>query len=59
MKKLVFAVVAMFAMTFASCGNGQTSKATSSNDTDSVAVDSVDSVSVVKVRKICDDFGIG
>ena len=46
MKKLVFAVVAMFAMTFASCGNGQTSKATSSNDTDSVAVDSVDSVSV-------------
>lgn len=46
MKKLVFAVVAMFAMTFASCGNCQTSKATSSNDTDSVAVDSVDSVSV-------------
>lgn len=46
MKKLVFAVMAMFAMTFASCGNGQTSKATSSNDTDTVAVDSVNSVHV-------------
>lgn len=44
MRKLVFAVMAMFAMTFASCGNGKTSNAVASNDSDTVAVDSTDSV---------------
>lgn len=43
MKKLVFAVMAMFAMTFSSCGNGKASNAVTSNDSDTV-VDSTDSV---------------
>lgn len=49
MKKLVFAVMAMFAMTFASCGNGKTSNAVTSNDSDTVVVDSTDSVNADSV----------
>ena len=44
MKKFVIAVMAVFAMTFAACGNGQTSSSTSSNDSDTVAVDSADTI---------------
>lgn len=51
MKKLVFATVAIVAMSFASCGNS--TKAVSVNDSDSVAsVDTtvVDSISVDSVK---------
>ena len=44
MKKFVIAVMAVFAMTFAACGNGQTSSSTSSNDSDTVVVDSADTI---------------
>lgn len=43
MKKLIFAVMAMFAMSFAACGN-QTGKNAAATDSDSVVVDSIDSV---------------
>ena len=43
MKKLVFLFVAMVAMTFAACG-GQTVGTASTNDSDSVIVDSIDSI---------------
>jgi hypothetical protein len=47
MKKLVFMFVASVAMTFAACG-GQTASVQTSNDSDSVAVDTiVDSLEVV------------
>jgi hypothetical protein len=46
MKKLVFAFIAMTAMTFAACG-GQTATETVATDSDSVAVvDSLDSIEV-------------
>lgn len=50
MKKLVFMVVTMVAMTFAACG-GQTNATTSANDSDSVVIDStiVDSLTVDSV----------
>lgn len=43
MKKLVIVFMACVAMTFASCGN-QTASDASSVDTDSVAVDSLDTL---------------
>ena len=46
MKKLVFAFIATVAMTFAACG-GQTATETVANDSDSIAVDSLDSIEVV------------
>lgn len=46
MKKLVFVFVAFVAMTFAACG-GQTAGTASVNDSDSVAVDSIDSIAFV------------
>ena len=46
MKKLVFAFIAMVAMTFAACG-GQTASNQTTTDSDSVVVDSVDSIEVV------------
>jgi hypothetical protein len=46
MKKLVFMFVAMVAMTFAACG-GQTAGTASANDSDSVIVDSIDSILTV------------
>ena len=46
MKKLVFAFIAMTAMTFAACG-GQTASNQTTTDSDSIAVvDSIDSVVV-------------
>lgn len=48
MKKLVFMFVAFVAMTFAACG-GQTPNAASANDSDSVVVDSLDSIVVDSV----------
>ena len=46
MKKLVFAFIAMTAMTFAACG-GQTASNQTVTDSDSIAVvDSIDSVVV-------------
>ena len=47
MKKLVFAFIAMAAMSFAACGNSTANGG--ANDTDSVAVDSVDTVAVDSV----------
>lgn len=46
MKKLVFVAFASVAMTFAACG-GQTATETVATDSDSVAVDSLDSIEVV------------
>jgi hypothetical protein len=43
MKKLVFAFLATVAMTFAACG-GQTAGTASTVDSDSVAVDTIDTV---------------
>lgn len=48
MKKLVFLFVAVAAISFASCG-GQTPSAASVNDSDSVVVDSLDSIAVDSV----------
>ena len=48
MKKLVFMFVAFVAMTFAACG-GQTPSTASVNDSDSVVVDSLDSIVVDSV----------
>ena len=45
MKKLFFAVMSMVAMTFASCGN-QTTSSSNVNDSDTVTVDSLNSVGV-------------
>ena len=46
MKKLVFAFIAMTAMTFAACG-GQTASNETATDSDSIAVvDSIDSIVV-------------
>lgn len=46
MKKLVFAFIATVAMTFAACG-GQTATETVATDSDSVAIDSLDSIETV------------
>ena len=48
MKKLVFMFVAFVAMTFAACG-GKTPATASANDSDSVVVDSLDSIAVDSV----------
>ena len=48
MKKLVFVFIATVAMTFAACG-GQTAGTASVNDSDSVVVDSLDSIVVDSV----------
>ena len=48
MKKLVFAFLATVAMTFAACG-GQTAGTASTVDSDSVAVDTLDTVVVDSV----------
>ena len=48
MKKLVFMFVAFVAMTFAACG-GQTPATASANDSDSVVIDSLDSIVVDSV----------
>ena len=49
MKKLVFMMVALVAMSFAACG-GQTDGTASVNDSDSVAVvDSIDSIAIDSV----------
>ena len=45
MKKLFFAVMSMVAMTFVSCGN-QTTSSSNVNDSDTVTVDSLNSVGV-------------
>ena len=45
MKKLLFVFVAIAAMTMASCG-GQTTPASITNDSDTVVVDSLDSISI-------------
>lgn len=45
MKKLVFMATLMVAMSFAACG-GKTAATTSTNDSDSVVVDSIDSIAV-------------
>lgn len=44
MKKLIFVFVALVAMSFVSCGNG--AKSATAADSDSVAVDSIDTVAV-------------
>ena len=51
MKKLVFAFIAMVAMTFAACG-GQTATETVATDSDSVAVDSIEVVETILVDSI-------
>ena len=43
MKKLVFMVCAVFALSFMSCGN-KTAKVAGASDSDTVTVDSLDSV---------------
>ena len=48
MKKLVFMFVAFVAMTFAACG-GQTASTARVNDSDSVVVDSLDTIAVDSV----------
>lgn len=48
MKKLVFVACAFIAMAFAACG-GQTPSTASVNDSDSVVVDSLDSIVVDSV----------
>ena len=56
MKKILFAVVAVAAMSLVSCGQGE--KCNSACDTDSVAVDSVDTVmvdSIVADSAVCLD----
>lgn len=56
MKKILFAVAAVVAMSFASCG--QCTKGGNACDTDSVAVDSVDTVmvdSIVADSVVCAD----
>ena len=53
MKKLVFMFVAFVAMTFAACG-GKTTGAASANDSDSVVVDSLDSIAVVDSVVVAD-----
>ena len=45
MKKLVFVFMAVVAMTFAACGN-KTAGTASVNDSDSVVVDSLDTISL-------------
>lgn len=44
MKNLVWGLMAMFAITFASCGN-KTTATTGTADTDTVSVDSLDTLS--------------
>lgn len=47
MKKILFAFIAMAAMTFAACG-GQTASNQTATDSDSIAVvDSIDSIAIV------------
>ena len=41
MKKFIFVFVAMMAISFAACGNGQTKGDTTANDSDSVVVDTI------------------
>lgn len=48
MKKLVFVATLVVAMSFAACG-GQTPATASANDSDSVVVDSIDSIVVDSV----------
>lgn len=48
MKKLLFVMVAMVAMSFAACG-GHTDAPATVNDSDTVVVDTVDTVSVDSV----------
>ena len=53
MKKLIFMVCAAFALSFMACGN-RTTKAAGASDSDTVTVDSLDSVatdSAVSVAK--------
>ena len=55
MKKILFAMIALFATMFVSCNKAATTKATSNDTTkvdtvDSVVVDSVDSVVVDSVK---------
>jgi len=49
MKKLVFMFICAIAMTFASCGN-KTSNVANQNDTDTVAIDSLDTIAVDTVK---------
>ena len=49
MRKLVFAFLATVAMTFAACG-GQTAGTASTVDSDSVAVDTIDTIVVDSVE---------
>ena len=49
MKKLVFLFICSIAMTFAACGN-KTSNVATQNDTDTVAIDSVDTIAVDTVK---------
>jgi len=53
MKKFVFAIIAMAAMSFAACGNSTANGG--ANDTDSVAVDSIDTVVVDSVDSVVAD----
>lgn len=49
MKKLVLMFIAIAAISFASCGNKTAQSST--NDTDTVAVDSVDSIAADSLNK--------
>ena len=49
MKKLVFMFICSMTMTFAACGN-KTSNVATQNDTDTVAIDSVDTIAVDTVK---------
>ena len=49
MKKLVFVFICSIAMTFAACGN-KTAGVGTQNNTDTVAADSVDTVTVDSVK---------
>ena len=51
MKKLVFMACAVFALSFMSCGN-QTTKSAASSDSDSVTVDTLDSVAADSVASV-------
>ncbi len=49
MKKLVFMFICSMVMTFAACGN-KTTNVANQNDTDTVAIDSLDTIAVDSVK---------
>lgn len=55
MKKLLWIFVCATAMTFAACGGNGTTNG-GANDTDSVAVDSIDTVEVVDSAVVADSI---